>query len=87
MPQGLDGDRIRSISQRTKSVLNWLVLILTASVSQVEAVVIQGENALRILDPRQELVPLVGTMHGQMGTLPLLLGVGEGDGSLHDDVE
>ena len=43
---------------------------------------------MRILDPWEELVPLVGPMHGQAKSLPLLLrGVGERDGGLHDDME
>ena len=46
------------------------------------------EDAFGIIDPWQELVPLVCAAHGEARSLPfLLLGVGEGDGSVHDSVE
>ena len=50
---GLRGDRSRSIGERSQSVLDRLVLVLAAAGSQVEVIVEEGEDVLRILDPRQ----------------------------------
>ena len=86
--ESLDCVRTGSISQRAQSVLNRLVLVLVTSSSQVEVMIQENEDVLRILDPRQEFVPLVGAVYGETRGLPLLLlGVSEGDGSLHNDVE
>ena len=76
------------MGQHTQSVLNRLVLVFNASGSQFEVVIQENEDVLRIFDPRQELVPLAGPVHGETRGLPLLLlRVSEGDGSLHDDME
>ena len=85
--EGFDGDGTRGVSQRSQSILNWFVLV-SPSGGQVEVVVQESENVVWILDPWQEFVPLVGTMHGESGGIPLLLlRVGERNGGLHDDVE
>lgn len=50
-------------------------------------VIKEGRDALSP-GPQQELVPLVGTMHCETRSLPLiLLGVGGEDGNLHGDGE
>ena len=51
-------------------------------------VIQEHEDILRILYSQQEPVPLAGSVHGQMRSLPLLLwGVGNRDGGLHDSME
>jgi len=71
-----------------RGVLNRLVLVLAAPGSQLEVVVQENEDALRFLDPQQELVPLVGTVQGETRSFPsLLLEVSDGERCLHDDVE
>jgi len=63
-------------------------VVLTTPGGQVEVVIQERENILRIFDPRQELVPFVGPVHGQASSFPLLLrGIGGRDGGLHGDVE
>jgi len=86
--QSLDGGRTGSVGQGAQSVLDRLVLVLTAPGSQVEVMVQEDEDASRFLDPWQEFVPPVGPVHGETRGVPLLLlGVCEGGRSLHDDVE
>jgi len=56
--------------------------------SQVEVMIEENEDVLSILDPRQGLVPLIGPMHCETRGVPLLLlGVGEGGRSLHDNMK
>jgi len=63
-------------------------LALAVPGSQLEVMVQENGDFLRIFDPRQELVPLVGTTYGETRNLPLLLpGASEGEGGLLDDVE
>jgi len=72
----------------TKSVLDGLVLVLTTPGGQVEVVVQEREDILRIFNPGQELVPFVSPLHGQTRRFPSLLrGVGQRDEGLHDNVE
>jgi len=77
--ESLDGGGTGSVGQRAQSILDWLVLVLATPGSQVEMMIQEGENVSRFLDPWQELVPLVGSVHGQTR--------GERGLSLHDDVE
>jgi len=85
---GLDGDWSRCVGQRTKSVLDRLVLVLETPGGQVEVVVQEREDILRIFDPWHELVPFVSPVYGQARSFPFLLrGIGGRDGILHDDVE
>jgi len=86
--QGLDGDGSGGVGQRTKGILDGLVVVLTTPGGQVEVVIQEREDILRILDPWEELVPFVGSVHGQASSFPFLLrGIGGRDGGLHDDVE
>ena len=86
--QSLDGDRSGGVGQCTKGILDRLVVVLTTPGGQVEVVIQVREDILRILDPRQELVPLVGPVHGQARSFPFLLrGIGGRNGGLHDDAE
>ena len=71
-----------------QSVLNRLILVFATSGGQSKVVNEENEDVLRILDPWQRSVPLIGSAHSEMKSLPfLLLGVGKGDWSLHDDME
>jgi len=86
--QGLDGDGSGGVGQRTKGILDRLVVVLTTPGGQVKVVIQEREDILRILDPRRELVPFVGSVHGQARCFPFLLrGIGGRNGGLHDDVE
>lgn len=87
MLESLDCDGTRSIGQCAQSVLNQLVLVFAALGCQIKVMVQKSENILRILNLWQELDLLVGPMHYEIRSLPLLLGVGVGDWDLHDNVE
>ena len=83
-----DCDGSRSLSERSQNVVDRLVLVLAATGSQVEVAIQEDENVLRVLDPWQVLVLLVGAMHGEArGLMFLLLAEGERDWSLRDGVE
>ena len=83
MLEGFNGDRIGGISQREQRVLDRLVLVLTSSGSQVEVMAQEGKDVVRIFNPWEGFVPLVGTVHGEARSLLL----GERDRGLHNDVE
>ena len=86
--EGIDRDSVGGVSERTQSVLNRLMLIFTTLGSQLEVVIQESKDVLRILDPWQEFIPFVGSVHGQTSGLPFLFFVvGIGERSLHDDVE
>lgn len=86
--EGLNGDGTRSRGQRTQSVLNRLILVFTVRGGQAEVMAQESEDILGIFYPLREIVPLVGAVHGEAGSLPLiLLGVAVGYGSPHDDLE
>ena len=61
--ESLDSKGIQSISQCMQSVLDQLAAILATWGSQVEVMIQDSKGILRILDPWQEFVPLVGTVY------------------------
>ena len=82
-----EGERFRSVGERLQHILDRIVLIFAALSCQVKAMSQEGEDALRTSGSRRHLCLLVGTVHGGSGSFPPLPGVGEGERSLHDDVE
>ena len=71
-----------------QNILNQHILVLATLGSQVKVMIWENEDVLGTLNPWQELAPFEGTVHDETKGLPLLLlGVSEGDGSLHNDVE
>ena len=73
----LTGPDYRGIGERLQCNQDRLVLFMATAGGQVE-VVVQGEDVLRILNPRREFVPPAGAEHDETrGLSYLLLEVGE----------